>query len=135
MQVLATLRAELFRSLLLQKIEFFDVHSASKLTNLISTELDSVRSFIFRNVSRDRGPRAILEVTVSFALSSESFGNFLWGSVDMLDEAWQQEVVSSVVKATAGTEHSTMQLMHCFYMDSKGVPDEISMSACRSEAA
>ena len=61
-QVLATLRAELFRSLLLQKIEFFDVHSASKLTNLISTELDSVRSFIFRNVSRDRGPRAILEV-------------------------------------------------------------------------
>lgn len=63
LQVLATLRAELFRSLLLQKIEFFDVHSASKLTNLISTELDSVRSFIFRNVSRDRGPRAILEVS------------------------------------------------------------------------
>ena len=61
--MLATLRAELFRSLLLQKIEFFDVHSASKLTNLISTELDSVRSFIFRNVSRDRGPRAILEAS------------------------------------------------------------------------
>ena len=60
--MLATLRAELFRSLLLQKIEFFDVHTASKLTNLISTELDSVRSFVFRNVSRDRGPRAVLEV-------------------------------------------------------------------------
>lgn len=60
-KVLATLRAELFRSLLLQKIEFFDVHTASKLTNLISTELDSVRSFVFRNVSRDRGPRAVLE--------------------------------------------------------------------------
>ena len=57
------MRAELFRSLLLQKIEFFDVHTASKLTNLISTELDSVRSFVFRNVSRDRGPRAVLEVT------------------------------------------------------------------------
>ena len=63
-QVLATLRAELFRSLLLQKIEFFDVHSASQLTNLISTELDSVRSFVFRNVSRDRGPRAILEASI-----------------------------------------------------------------------
>jgi len=72
LQVLATLRAELFRSLLLQKIEFFDVHTASNLTNLISTELDSVRSFVFRNVSRDRGPRAVLEVSPALLMSIET---------------------------------------------------------------
>lgn len=48
--------------LLMQKIEFFDQHSATRLTALISSELDAVRSFVFRNSSRDRGPRAILEV-------------------------------------------------------------------------
>ena len=63
LQVLARLRVELFRSLLLQKIEFFDVHSANELTSLISRELDSVRDFVFRNVARDRGPRAALEAS------------------------------------------------------------------------
>lgn len=61
-QVLATLRSELFRALLLQKIEFFDTNSANRLTSLLSSELESVRNFVFRNVSRDRGPRAVLEV-------------------------------------------------------------------------
>ena len=55
LQVLAVLRLELFRSLLLQKIEFFDMHAPSELTALISSELDSVRSFVFSNVARDRG--------------------------------------------------------------------------------
>ncbi|KAK9823874.1 hypothetical protein WJX72_006089 [[Myrmecia] bisecta] len=72
-KVLAALRLELFRTLLLQKIEFFDRHSAPELTSLLSVELDSIRSFIFSNVSRDRGPRALLEalggMTVLFVLS------------------------------------------------------------------
>lgn len=72
-KVLATLRRELFRTLLLQRIEFFDRHDASELTSLISNELDTLRALVFNNVSRDRGPRAILEacgaVIVLFALS------------------------------------------------------------------
>lgn len=73
MQVLAALRLELFRTLLLQKVEFFDRHSTSQLTSLLSVELDNIRSFVFGNVSRDRGLRAILEasgsVIVLFVLS------------------------------------------------------------------
>lgn len=47
-KVLATLRMELFRTLLMQKIEFFDRHSATALQSLISVELDTVRTFIFK---------------------------------------------------------------------------------------
>ena len=47
-KVLATLRMELFRTLLMQKIEFFDRHSATGLQALISVELDTVRTFIFK---------------------------------------------------------------------------------------
>ncbi|GAX74240.1 hypothetical protein CEUSTIGMA_g1689.t1 [Chlamydomonas eustigma] len=72
-KVLATLRLELFRVLLMQKVAYFDKHTASELTNLISVELDTIRTFIFNNTSRDRGPRAFLEaggaVLVLFYLS------------------------------------------------------------------
>jgi ABC-type multidrug transport system fused ATPase/permease subunit len=47
-KVLATLRMELFRMLLMQKIEFFDRNSATALQSLISVELDTVRTFIFK---------------------------------------------------------------------------------------
>ena len=47
-KVLATLRMELFRTLLMQKIEFFDRHSATALQSLISVELDTIRTFIFK---------------------------------------------------------------------------------------
>ncbi|GBF88247.1 ABC transporter B family protein [Raphidocelis subcapitata] len=60
-KVLATLRLELFRTLMMQKIEFFDRHSASELQGLLSVELDTMRSFVFSNCSRDRGLRAFLE--------------------------------------------------------------------------
>ena len=70
---MAALRLELFRTLLLQKVEFFDRHNTTELTSLLSVELDNVRSFVFGNVSRDRGLRAILEasgsVLVLFVLS------------------------------------------------------------------
>ena len=54
-KVLATLRLELFRVLLMQKIAYFDKHTANELTNLISVELDTVRSFIFKSVVFARG--------------------------------------------------------------------------------
>lgn len=47
-KILATLRLELYRTLLMQRISFFDSHSASELSGLISVELDAVRSFIFK---------------------------------------------------------------------------------------
>ncbi len=55
-KVLATLRMELFRTLLMQKISYFDRHSAAELTGLISVELDAIRSFVFRSV-RSLAPR------------------------------------------------------------------------------
>lgn len=47
-KVLATLRLELFRTLLMQRLSFFDRHTTAQLTSLISVELDAVRSFIFK---------------------------------------------------------------------------------------
>lgn len=73
LQVLATIRLEVFRTLLMQRISYFDVHTPSELTNLISVELDTIRTFIFNNCTRDRGPRAAMEalgsVIVLFVLS------------------------------------------------------------------
>ncbi|GFR53209.1 hypothetical protein Agub_g15916 [Astrephomene gubernaculifera] len=72
-KVLASLRLELFRTLLMQRLSFFDRHTTAQLTALMSVELDAVRGFVFNNVSRDRGLRAFLEaggsILVLFALS------------------------------------------------------------------
>ena len=68
----AALRVEAFRCLLSQRVEFFDRHSSSQLTQLLSRDLDSIRAFVFANTARDRGLRALLEalgtVGVLFAL-------------------------------------------------------------------
>ena len=50
-QVLAALRRELFRTLLLQRIEFFDRHDPGELTALLSVELDTLRTFVFRSLT------------------------------------------------------------------------------------
>lgn len=72
-KVQASLRAEAFRALLAQRVEFFDRHSSSRLTQLLSRDLDSIRAFVFANTARDRGLRAVLEaagtVGVLFVLS------------------------------------------------------------------
>lgn len=47
-QVMAALRRELFRTLLMQRIEFFDRHDAGELTALLSVELDTLRTFVFK---------------------------------------------------------------------------------------
>ena len=63
LQVLASLRTELFRILLLQSVDFYDATSTAELTGLLSTELDGLRAFLLSNVSRDRGLRAMLEAS------------------------------------------------------------------------
>jgi ATP-binding cassette, subfamily B (MDR/TAP), member 10 len=72
-KVQTSLRLEAFRVVLMQKIEFFDRHRASEITNLLSKDLEALRTFVFANVSRDRGFRALAEalgsVLVLFWLS------------------------------------------------------------------
>ena len=58
--------------LLMGRIEFFDRHSTTRLTQLISVELDSLRSLVFGNVSRDRGARAVLEAVGSVLVCARS---------------------------------------------------------------
>eukprot|EP00210_Caulerpa_lentillifera_P005708 g5459.t1 len=60
--VLAGLRREVFDRLLHEEVSFFDRHRTSEFTNFLSVELDTLRSFIFTNVTRDRGIRAFMEV-------------------------------------------------------------------------
>lgn len=60
-EVVASLRRELFRTLLVQRIEFFDRHKANELGALLSVEMGAVRGLMTQNVSRDRGFRAVCE--------------------------------------------------------------------------
>lgn len=46
-RVLASLRAETFRVLLMQPIAFFDKHGATELTNVLAVDLDTLRSCVF----------------------------------------------------------------------------------------
>ena len=68
----AALRVQAFSALLAQRVEFFDRHSSSQLTQLLARDLDSIRAFVFANTTRDRGLRALLEalgtVAVLFSL-------------------------------------------------------------------
>ena len=70
---IAAVRQELFRTLLMQRLAFYDAHSPAELQAAVGTELDTLRAFVFNNVSRDRGLRAFAEalgsVAVLFALS------------------------------------------------------------------
>ena len=69
------MRQELFRCLLMARVEFFDAHPTAQLTQLISVELDSLRSFVFGNVSRDRGARAVLEAVGSVLVRGSFLGD------------------------------------------------------------
>lgn len=62
-KALLSLRKIIFRLLLQQEIDFYDRHRTSELTNALAVELDTLRSFLFSNVTRDRGFRALLEAT------------------------------------------------------------------------
>eukprot|EP00208_Stichococcus_sp_RCC1054_P006203 CAMPEP_0206138586 /NCGR_PEP_ID=MMETSP1473-20131121/3425_1 /ASSEMBLY_ACC=CAM_ASM_001109 /TAXON_ID=1461547 /ORGANISM="Stichococcus sp, Strain RCC1054" /LENGTH=706 /DNA_ID=CAMNT_0053532061 /DNA_START=385 /DNA_END=2508 /DNA_ORIENTATION=+ len=111
-KVLATVRRELFRTLLLQRIDFFDRHDAAELTSLINTELDSLRALVFNNVSRDRGPRAILEasgaVAVLFALSWR-LGPIL--AIVIVGSAFTAALYKQQTKAVEGANASALSRM------------------------
>lgn len=71
--VLAELRKEIFDRLLHEEVSFFDQHRTTEFTNFLAVELDTLRNFLFSNVTRDRGIRSMMEVlgviVVLFVLS------------------------------------------------------------------
>lgn len=73
--VMAHLRSEVFRRILIQKVEFFDRHKVGELTGILSQDLGAMKDLVNENVSRDRGFRAFSEMMgtlcILFALSTQ----------------------------------------------------------------
>ncbi|KAL9237275.1 hypothetical protein vseg_011847 [Gypsophila vaccaria] len=74
-KVMSVLRAQIFKRMLLQKVEFFDRHKVGELTGLLTSDLSSIQGIVSDNVSRDRGFRALSEVAgtvcILFVLSPQ----------------------------------------------------------------
>ncbi|KAL8049742.1 hypothetical protein ABFX02_06G038700 [Erythranthe guttata] len=67
-KVMASLRAQIFQRVLIQKVEFFDRYKVGELTALLTSDLGSLKSIVSDNISRDRGFRAISEVIGTLCL-------------------------------------------------------------------
>ncbi|GMI95286.1 ARABIDOPSIS THALIANA NON-INTRINSIC ABC PROTEIN 8, non-intrinsic ABC protein 8 [Hibiscus trionum] len=74
-KVMSTLRAQIFRRILIQKAEFFDRYKVGELSGLLTSDLGSLKDVVSENISRDRGFRALSEVVgticILFALSPQ----------------------------------------------------------------
>ncbi|KEH26584.1 ABC transporter B family member 28 isoform X1 [Medicago truncatula] len=74
-KVMSTLRAQIFGKILIQKVEFFDKYKVEEITGLLTSDLGSLKDLVSENVSRDRGFRALSEVTgtllILFTLSPQ----------------------------------------------------------------
>lgn len=74
-KVMTTLRALVFRRILIQKVEFFDKYKVGELTGLLTSDLGSLKDAVSENISRDRGLRAFSEVVgticILFSLSTQ----------------------------------------------------------------
>ncbi|KAL4342082.1 hypothetical protein GQ457_08G036070 [Hibiscus cannabinus] len=74
-KVMSTLRAQIFRTVLIQKAEFFDRYKVGELSGLLTSDLGSLKDVVSENISRDRGFRALSEVVgticILFALSPQ----------------------------------------------------------------
>nr|XP_023914965.1 ABC transporter B family member 28 [Quercus suber]XP_023914966.1 ABC transporter B family member 28 [Quercus suber] len=74
-KVMSKLRAHIFRRVLIQKVEFFDRYKVGELTGLLTSDLGSLKDVVSENISRDRGFRALSEVTgticILFTLSPQ----------------------------------------------------------------
>ncbi|CAL1371419.1 unnamed protein product [Linum trigynum] len=60
--VMSTLRAQIFRRVLIQKVEFFDRYKVGEISALLTSDLGSLKDVVSENVSRDRGFRALSEI-------------------------------------------------------------------------
>ncbi|XP_010255552.1 PREDICTED: ABC transporter B family member 28 [Nelumbo nucifera] len=74
-KVMAALRAQVFRRILIQKVEFFDRYKVGELNGLLTSDLGSLKDVVSENIARDRGFRALSEVVgticILFALSPQ----------------------------------------------------------------
>ncbi|XP_074291212.1 ABC transporter B family member 28 isoform X2 [Silene latifolia] len=74
-KVMSVLRAQIFKRMLIQKMDFFDRYKVGELTGLLTSDLGSVQGIVSDNVSRDRGFRAVSEVVgtvcILFVLSPQ----------------------------------------------------------------
>ncbi|GAB4826034.1 ABC transporter B member 28 [Ancistrocladus abbreviatus] len=74
-KIMSVLRAQIFRRVLIQKVEFFDRYKVGELTGLLTSDLGSLKDVVSENISRDRGFRALSEVFgtifILFALSPQ----------------------------------------------------------------
>uniref|UniRef100_J3MKN4 ABC transporter B family member 28 n=1 Tax=Oryza brachyantha TaxID=4533 RepID=J3MKN4_ORYBR len=74
-KVMARLRSQIFRRILIQKMVFFDRHKVGELTGLLTSDLGTLKNVVSDNISRDRGLRALSEITgtlcILFTLSTE----------------------------------------------------------------
>nr|XP_010933902.1 ABC transporter B family member 28 isoform X1 [Elaeis guineensis] len=67
-KVMASLRGQIFRRILIQKVEFFDRYKVGELTGLLTSDLGSLKDVVSENISRDRGLRALSEVIGTICL-------------------------------------------------------------------
>ncbi|KAI3751060.1 hypothetical protein L2E82_22079 [Cichorium intybus] len=67
-KVMSSLRAQIFGSILIHKVEFFDKYKVGELTALLTTDLGSFKNIVSENISRDRGFRALTEVVGTMCL-------------------------------------------------------------------
>ncbi|GAB2265271.1 ABC transporter B member 28 [Dionaea muscipula] len=67
-KVMSILRAQIFRRLLIQKVEFFDRYKVGELAGLLTSDLGSLKQVVSDNISRDRGFRALSEVIGTLAI-------------------------------------------------------------------
>lgn len=61
--VMASLRTQIFRRMLIEKVEFFDTYKVGELTGLLTSDLGTVKNVVSDNISRDRGLRALSEAS------------------------------------------------------------------------
>ncbi|KAJ1288946.1 hypothetical protein BS78_02G127800 [Paspalum vaginatum] len=98
-QVMARLRSQIFRRILIQKMVFFDRHKVGELTGLLTSDLGSLKNIVSDNISRDRGLRALSEITgtlgILFTLSTELAPvlGFLMVSVSVLVALFKRSTV------------------------------------------
>ncbi|XP_073272575.1 ABC transporter B family member 28-like [Primulina huaijiensis] len=67
-KVMSSLRAQIFKNVLIHKVEFFDRYKVGELTALLTSDLGSLKGIVSDNISRDRGFRAISEVIGTLCL-------------------------------------------------------------------
>ncbi|KAF8379407.1 hypothetical protein HHK36_028842 [Tetracentron sinense] len=73
-KVMSILRAQVFRRILIQKVEFFDRYKVGELTGLLTSDLGSLKAVVSDNISRDRGFRALSEASYSSLFQM----SFMW---------------------------------------------------------